>query len=106
MKAKELQQAYQKAREVNSRFSELRAILSRDATTPHTTVVTSAKPESQAPVVNDKEEVLGPVLFSIFINDQGKGVKSEVAKFADNTKLLKIVKSQADCEEYKRISQN
>ncbi|CAM5152026.1 unnamed protein product [Natator depressus] len=46
--------------------------------------------------------VLGPVLFSIFINDLEKGVNSEVAKFADDTKLLKIVKSQADCKELQK----
>ncbi|CAM4581149.1 unnamed protein product [Lepidochelys kempii] len=44
--------------------------------------------------------VLGPVLFNIFINDLGKGVNGEVAKFADDIKLLKTVKSQADCEEF------
>ncbi|EMP36995.1 hypothetical protein UY3_05796, partial [Chelonia mydas] len=31
-----------------------------------------------------------------------KGVNSEVAKFEDDTKLLKIVKSQADCEELQK----
>ncbi|CAM4545379.1 unnamed protein product [Caretta caretta] len=46
--------------------------------------------------------VLGPILFNLFINDLEKGVNSEVAKFADNTKLLKIVKTKADCEELQK----
>ncbi|CAM5142170.1 unnamed protein product [Natator depressus] len=46
--------------------------------------------------------VLGPVLFKIFINDLEKGVNSEVAKFADDTKPPKTVKFKADCEELQR----
>ncbi|CAM5165820.1 unnamed protein product [Natator depressus] len=44
--------------------------------------------------------VLGPILFNLFMNDLEKGIKSEVAKFSDDTKLLKIVKTKADCEEF------
>ncbi|CAM4619647.1 unnamed protein product [Caretta caretta] len=43
--------------------------------------------------------VLGPILF---INDMEKGVNSEVAKFADDTKLIKIVKTKAGCEELQK----
>ncbi|CAM4382079.1 unnamed protein product [Lepidochelys olivacea] len=46
--------------------------------------------------------VLGPILFNLFINDLEKGVNSEVAKFADDIKLLKIVKTKADCEELQK----
>ncbi|CAM5155297.1 unnamed protein product [Eretmochelys imbricata] len=46
--------------------------------------------------------VLGPILFNLFINGLEKGVNSEVAKFAADTKLLKIVKTKADCEEIQK----
>ncbi|CAM4587787.1 unnamed protein product [Lepidochelys kempii] len=46
--------------------------------------------------------VLGPILFNLFINDLEKGVNSEEAKFADDTKLIKIVKIKADCEELQK----
>ncbi|CAM5086896.1 unnamed protein product [Natator depressus] len=46
--------------------------------------------------------VLGLILFNLLINDLEKGVNSEVAKFADDTKLLKTVKTKADCEELQK----
>ncbi|EMP25585.1 hypothetical protein UY3_17341 [Chelonia mydas] len=64
LKAKELHQAYQKAREDNSQSSAepqtycfFKELHGGDPTTiPHTTVDTSEEPESQAPGVNSKSE--------------------------------------------------
>ena len=46
--------------------------------------------------------VLGPVLFNLFINDLETGISSEVAKFADDTKLFRVVKTKRDCEELQK----
>ena len=41
-------------------------------------------------------QVLGPVLFLIFINDLDHSISSRVLKFADDTKLYCSVNNQAD----------
>lgn len=40
--------------------------------------------------------MLGLVLLNTFINDLEKRVSSEVAKFADDTKLFKLLKSRGE----------
>ena len=46
--------------------------------------------------------VLGPVLFNLPINDLETGISSEVAIFADDTKLSRLVKTRRDCEELQK----
>ena len=40
--------------------------------------------------------VLGPILFVIFVNDLPNNLTSETLMFADDTKLLKVIKSDRD----------
>ena len=46
--------------------------------------------------------VLRPVLFNLFINDLETGISREVDKFADDMKLLWVVKTRRDCEEFQK----
>lgn len=42
---------------------------------------------------------MGPVLFSIFLNDLEKRVIIEATKFADDAELFMVIKTKADREE-------
>ena len=42
--------------------------------------------------------VLGPILFLIYINDLDDGITSKVLKFADDTKVFRKIKSDADSQ--------
>ena len=46
--------------------------------------------------------MLGPTLFIIYINDIDDEITSSLLKFADDTKLLRKVGTQDDCEELKK----
>ncbi len=43
--------------------------------------------------------VLGPLLFIIYINNLDSGISSEVSKFADDTKVGRIIRTAQDASE-------
>ena len=43
--------------------------------------------------------ILVPIMFQIYVNDMQCGVTRYVNQFADDTKLMKVVKSLDDCQE-------
>jgi len=46
-----------------------------------------------------RTSVLGPLLFSIFINDLDEDINCNILKFADDTKIFKEVRCSTDCSQ-------
>ncbi len=46
--------------------------------------------------------VLAPIMFQVYINDMTVGLNSYINMFADDAKLMKVIKNQEDCEELQR----
>ena len=46
--------------------------------------------------------VLAPIMFQVYINDMSEGLNSYINLFADDAKLMKVIKNQGDCEELQR----
>ena len=65
-------------------------------------VVINGKASGWEKVTSGVPQVLGPTLFIIYINDIDDGITSSLLNFADDTKLLRKVWTQDDCEELQR----
>ena len=46
--------------------------------------------------------VLAPIMFQVYINDMNEGLSSYINLFADDAKLLKVIKNLEDCMELQR----
>ena len=43
-----------------------------------------------------QESMLGPLLFLIYINDLDTGITSRISKFADDTKMGRVIEAEND----------
>lgn len=41
--------------------------------------------------------MLAPIMFQIYVNDMHIGLNSYISLFADDAKLLRVIKSREDC---------
>ena len=47
--------------------------------------------------------VLAPIMFQIYINDMQEGLSSYINLFADDAKILRVIRSHDDCKEMQRF---
>ena len=47
--------------------------------------------------------VLGVLLFLIYINDLDNGISSDISKFADDSKISRIIRSESDVKDLQEI---
>ena len=46
--------------------------------------------------------MLGPLLFIMYINDLDNGISSDISKFADDSRIGRIIRSESDVKDLQR----